>query len=301
MRKTVVIILFAMCFLHINAQIIVDTTKSWSTVIHRLPSYTIITESIKFGADTTIDFVNYKKVCRSTDESQNIWEDYGFIRETVDKKVYYRTDSTDEVLLYDFGLELNDIVEVYGIGSYGNTYSLSPMTFMLTQIDSVFLGGEHRKQFHLNPVSQYDTLQTPSDFWIEGIGSKSGILHWDAFLVGGDSFQLLCYFENDLQVYQNPSYTSCYYFWTGIDDKTFKENLRIYPNPMTNTSTIFIENHVPGKTYTLEIFDLLGRRVCEHNINDSVVINRNDFKSGLYVFKVNCNGETLITEKIMIK
>ncbi|MEA3448269.1 MAG: hypothetical protein U9Q98_07470, partial [Bacteroidota bacterium] len=199
------------------SQEIVDTTKMWNTVIHRLPSFTIITENIKFEGDTTIDFVDYKKVFRSTDEFQTIWEPYGFLRETVDEKVYYRSDSTAEFLLYDFGLELNDIVEVYGIGGYDNSYYLSPMTFKLSNIDSIFLGDEYREQFHMNPVFPGDTSADASEFWIEGIGSKSGLLHWEALLVGGDSYELLCYSENDTLIYQNSSYPSCYYYWTGIE------------------------------------------------------------------------------------
>ncbi|MEA3447287.1 MAG: hypothetical protein U9Q98_02405, partial [Bacteroidota bacterium] len=39
----------------------------------------------------------------------------------------------------------------------------------------------------------------------------------EALLVGGDSYELLCYSENDTLIYQNSSYPSCYYYWTGIE------------------------------------------------------------------------------------
>jgi len=301
MRKIAMILIIALSFLQINAQTIVDTTKRWSTVIHRLPSFTIITESIKFEGDTTIDFFDYKKVFRSTDEFQTIWETYGYVRETVDGKVYYRTDSTTEFLLYDFGLAINDIVEVYGICGYGDSYSLSPMTFKVSNIDSVFLGGEYREQFHMNPVFPGDTFPDASEFWIEGIGSKSGILHWEAFLVGGDSYQLLCHSENSTLIYQNSSYTSCYYYWTEISEMESNEKICIYPNPIIDNATIKIENGDPDKEYILEIFDYLGRKVSKQKINKTSVIDRNEFKSGLYIIRIICNGETIKTEKIMME
>ncbi len=285
----------------LHAQTFVDTAKRWNTVIHRLPSYTIITENIKFDGDTTIGLVDYKKVFRSTDEFQTAWESYGYIRETIDEKVYYRTDSTPDCLLYDFDLALNEIVEVYGIQSYGNNYSLSPMSFFVSNIDSVEIGSELRGRYHLNPVLSNDTLPDASEFWIEGIGSISGILHWEAFLVGGDSYELLCFSENEEYFYQNSSYTSCYYFWTGIEENENNDQINIYPNPITDKASITIENYDSNKVYTLEIYDELGRKIFENKIYSSLTINRDELNLGLYVFKIICNGQTMKTEKIMIQ
>ena len=86
MKKLTLFLSLTLISTILYSQEIVDTTKIWNTVIHRLPSYTIITESIKFEDDTTIDFVDYKKVFRSTDEFQTIWTPYGFIKSEL---IYY--------------------------------------------------------------------------------------------------------------------------------------------------------------------------------------------------------------------
>ena len=301
MKKLTIIILIAACFCQLHAQTFINTTNRWNTINHKLPSETIETENIKFEGDTTIDLVDYKKVFRSIDQSQTEWEPYGYIRETVDEKVYYRTDSTPDYLLYDFDLALNDIVEVYGIVGYGNNYSLSPITFFVSDIDSVEIDSELRGRYHLNPVISNDTLPDVSDVWIEGIGSTSGILHWEAYFVGGDSYQLLCFSQNDELLFQNPSYTSCYYSTTKINTVTADLNLNIFPNPITEKALIEIENTNFNKSYTLEIFNILGKKVFENEIYSSLTINGDEFKSGLYIFKIVCNGQDIKTEKVMIK
>ena len=192
----------------IPAQTIVDTTKRWNTLIHLQPSFTMITENIKFKGDTIIDSKDYKRVFRSTDEFQTIWKSHGFIRETNDK-VYYRMDSTQEYLLYDFNVGLNDTIEVYGMDGFGNGYYMIPLRFRVSLIDSIFLGGVYRKQIHLNHVNSYD-IPNMTEVWIEGIGSKCGILHGWSGLVGGNSYELLCHSQNNTLIYQHTAYTSCY-------------------------------------------------------------------------------------------
>lgn len=301
MKRIATILILTLSFCQLNSQDLVDTTKQWSTVIHRLPTFTIITENIKFQGDTIIDFIDYKKVFRSTDEFQTIWEPYGYIRETSDKKVYFRMDTTSDLLIYDFDLGLYDLVEVYGIAGFGSSSDLSPMTFMVSNIDSVLLGGVYRDQFHMNPVFSGDTFPDASEFWIEGMGSKSGILHWEAFLVGGDSYELLCHSENETLIYQNSAYTSCYYFWTDLTEIINDHEIKIYPNPFIDKATVMIENYDVSKIYVLEIFDGFGRQVFRNNIESHFILGRNDIKSGICVFRIVCDGEPIKTVKIMIQ
>ncbi len=281
----------------LNSQSIIDTTKRWSTVIHELPSYIIFTEYIKFGGDTIIDLLSYKKVLRSTDEFQNVWESYGFIRETFDKKVYYRTDTTPEYLLYDFELNVNETIETTGI--YGDVYNshLTPMTFLVSQIDSVYLGNVYRKQLHLNPVIQGDTSTYASEFWIEGIGSKTGILHWEAYFVGGNSYQLLCHLKNDTIVYQNPSYTTCYYYydWLDVKGNIFEDRINVYPNPANDN--LFINT---DENATVEIINMQGQIVATKTLSDkNSSIDVSELRCGVYTMRVKTDNG--IAMKKMVK
>lgn len=297
MKKLTLILIVALMSGILNSQSIIDTTKRWSTVIHELPSYIIFTEYIKFGGDTIIDLLSYKKVLRSTDEFQNVWESYGFIRETFDKKVYYRTDTTPEYLLYDFELNVNETIETTGI--YGDVYNshLTPMTFLVSQIDSVYLGNVYRKQLHLNPVIQGDTSTYASEFWIEGIGSKTGILHWEAYFVGGNSYQLLCHLKNDTIVYQNPSYTTCYYYydWLDVKGNIFEDRINVYPNPANDN--LFINT---DENATVEIINMQGQIVATKTLSDkNSSIDVSELRCGVYTMRVKTDNG--IAMKKMVK
>ena len=63
---------------------------------------------------------------------------------------------------------------------------------VVDSIDSVLIGNNYRQRTNLHP------LWGGHEEWIEGIGSISGILHNSFGLIGGNYFELLCYYENFL-------------------------------------------------------------------------------------------------------
>ena len=279
-------------------QTLVDTNKLWSTVIHRLPSFTIITEYIKIEQDTIIDLENYKKVFRSTDEFQTNWVTYGYIRETLDKKVYYRKDtSLLEGLIYDFGANVNDTLYIAGINSFGSSSYFSTMPFIVCEIDSILIGGNYKRQFYMNPIFG-DTMGCGIERWVEGVGSLSGILHFTDGAVGGDSFDLLCFSENDTLKYQNPSYSSCY-IATNVEDagKTLS-NISVFPNPTTNKIIVQAEGIIG-----VELTNIQGQIIFKHsresgNPDIRNIIDLSQKPSGIYFIKIITDKQT-ITKKII--
>lgn len=298
MKKIICVLLIIMCANGVISQTLVDTTKKWSTKINRLPSWTVITEFIKFGQDTTIDSKTYKKVWRSTDEFQEIWISYGFIRENPDKKIYFRTDTSfQEYLLYDFELNVNDTVYSTAITSYADYYTLATAPFVVISIDSMLIGNEYKKQFNL--FSIYANMET--DQWIEGVGSKSGVLHWNAGLIGGDHYELLCFSENDTLKYQNPFWNTCYYVYTNIQEIFDGINVSIKPIPVTNISNFTIEGNNNDHYFILEIYHITGKKIISARIKNNYVINRNEFYSGLYLYRLFNQSGIIKTGKIIIK
>ncbi|MCK4664564.1 MAG: T9SS type A sorting domain-containing protein [Bacteroidales bacterium] len=300
MKKQILFLLLVLIAKFAICQTLVDTNKQWSTVIHRLPSWTIITETIKLEQDTVIDSNSYKKVFRSTDEFLTNWLEYCYIRETVEKKVYFRTDtSTQEYLLYDFGANVNDTVFVAGITSYGDNWYLRTIPFIVSKIDSILIGDKYRRQFNMNIIC--DSLNYEIYQWVEGVGSINGILHYTDGTVGDDSFELLCFSENDTVKYQNSSYSSCYYEWTSIKDISNNLNVSVYPNPVTSISILTIERHSQNEVLILEIYDITGRKIISERIERKFKINRAEFKSGLYLYKISGKSGLMEIGKIMMK
>jgi hypothetical protein len=90
-------------------------------------------------------------------------------------------------------------------------------------------------------------------------------------------------------------------FLTGILEYPVKgENLKVYPNPFTESTTLFFNN--PGDLpYTLYIIDLAGK-VCRivNNISGSqYVIEKGNLKEGFYF--VELKGPKIFREKIVIE
>jgi hypothetical protein len=48
------------------------------------------------------------------------------------------------------------------------------------------------------------------DYWTEGIGSKFGLPFSNCCYVGV-LYNLLCYYESEVLIFQNPDFSDCYY------------------------------------------------------------------------------------------
>ncbi len=274
-------------------QTLVDSTKRWSTIIQG-PPYppvpTIYTETIKIGQDTVIDLISYKKVLRSTDEFLTNWDVYCFIRETVEKEIYFRSDtSLQEYLLYDFGSEVGDTITVTGIESFMTNWSFVSNTMSVDSIDTVYFAEEYRKRINLNGRQ-----------WIEGIGCLTGILHNQFNVVGGDLFELICYSENDTLKYQNSTYSSCYYSSTGIIEIAESEKIIVFPNPVTDKAILRIVDSNNEKKL-IEIYDSKGVKIVSENIDREFEINREDYRAGFYLYRVINNGALIGVGKLIIE
>ena len=76
------------------------------------------------------------------------------------------------------------------------------------------------------------------------------------------------------------------------------KNITIQPNPATCNFTVDLGT--VGKS-TVEMFNLVGQKVYSATTNDaSVQVNVSDYKSGVYMLKINKNGQTY-TSKVVVK
>ena len=81
-----------------------------------------------------------------------------------------------------------------------------------------------------------------------------------------------------------------------LDDSIWSNNIKIYPNPTSNTFNI---NSSQIELNKIEIYSLLGEKLKEYNVNTSVY-NIEDLTSGLYLVKIYSN-EGMFTIKKLIK
>lgn len=298
MKKGLLIIGLLLMHNLLISQTLVDTTKKWNTMGISEMGFEFGSELIRFGKDTTVDATIYKKVLRATNEIQPDWASYGLIRETSDKKIYYRTDtSNQEYLLYDFGLTIDDTVTPTALDSYnsGENISLRSYPLIVRSIDSILVGGTLRKQLHLGQDFMGET-----DQWVEGMGSRSGMLHCNFGFVGGDTYKLMCFYQNDSLFWLNPSYTDCFFIESIIEEISHKVTFSINPDPVTDVSIISIKNTAGNKSMKLEIFSCTGEKIQTKDVKDGMEINRNDFIPGIYLFRLTIGSDRIRTIKVSV-
>ncbi|MEA3448102.1 MAG: hypothetical protein U9Q98_06590, partial [Bacteroidota bacterium] len=241
---------------------IVDTTKKWVNRGFCYYDETSFTEVFKFVGDTLIEGIEYIKVWRSTDEYQEIYEEFGFIHETTDKKVFYRPDTSEqEYLIYDLGANIGDTLFVAGLeGSWGSITLFydenHPEPIVITAIDTIFIAGQNRRRLHIHQGA---------DYWIEGIGSMKGMLHNELYLTGNDMYELLCYYKDDIVLFQNPEYNSCFIYTENEPENLMQyPAINIYPNPTEGNFILQLENNAllsqAGKL-SLQISNMQGQHI----------------------------------------
>ncbi|WP_405576739.1 endonuclease [Winogradskyella sp. Asnod2-B02-A] len=80
----------------------------------------------------------------------------------------------------------------------------------------------------------------------------------------------------------------------GIDDFNI-DHIKIYPNPVNNQLIITLKNQIPT---TIEIFNILGKRVFNAIIDKTTSLNLHGLNTGVYMIKMTQNNAT-ITKKLI--
>ncbi len=156
---------------------IVDTSKQWNVV------YTMInpcappwenqystTYVYTLGEEVEIEGVLYYKVIQDGNFTNN------YIREDAQHKVYFIGEG-EEYLLYDFDVEVGDIV----YGAYNQAWTI-------TAVETEYYAGADRKKISLDGAGE--------DIWYEGRGSIRG-LTFSLYECIDCYTNLLCYSQND--------------------------------------------------------------------------------------------------------
>jgi hypothetical protein len=264
---------------------IIDSTKIWVTLMSCGPPGCLLQSTFqKFSGDTIIGTQHFIKYYKSNDSLMMQFIHSGYVCEDTDSKVYFRNiTGTQNYLIYDFQAEAGDTLNIWGANLIVDT------------IDSVQIGGSLRKRLKLHP--EFSGYQ---EYWIEGIGSKQGVLY--GYTVGyvGCGYRLQCYFKNDTLLYHNDDAVYCYPFpidncyinYVGISEpERLVPKLCIMPNPVTTNSIVQIKSN-DQKDNAFDVYDLLGAKVgkVSTNNNSQIIIRKSDFKSGMYFIRGKIEG-----------
>jgi hypothetical protein len=180
----------------------VDTTKMWSAMRTAYPQGIQETYFTRFGGDTVINKTTYNKVLETTDTLLQNWELIGTVREEPGSKtVYYRDLNGNEGKLYDFNMQAGDTLEITNY-YYGPTYST--FTYSCMSVDSILINGQYHNSYVVRFLWTDNKEKYSYETWIEGIGCDYGALASGFCQVMGNTYGLLCYYENDVLIYNTP-------------------------------------------------------------------------------------------------
>ena len=157
--------------------------------------------------DTIINEMEYEKLTFHYSLASPLSQEYvAALRFEEDKKAFVHYDNT-EYLLYDFGAQVGDTLEIFGGIDYYKDFKTLP--HVITEIDTLD-DGKLQMQLMVNLQDEWHERSIPIT-WIEGVGSKDGVVQNVATLrIGLGGIELLCAYHNDECIYttDNPYYTS---------------------------------------------------------------------------------------------
>jgi len=202
MRNTIVFIIFFFSFNHLSYCYVpfIKESANWSVLEGGYGMFNKATISgtghYRLDGDSLIQSLKYKKVLVSNDTLQQNWSIVAFIREdTTEKKVWIRDLKNQDELLYDFGLSVGDSVSIT------NPFYLYSCSYKVSKIDTIVLQNKQRRQIHF-------LGRGIDESWIEGIGSRSGLLNVNYKNMTAALRELLCYSDYEV-FYLNEKYDTC--------------------------------------------------------------------------------------------
>jgi hypothetical protein len=251
--------------------------------------------------DTIINGINYSMIYTDKDTGST-W--CAFREEN--KRIYFLfpDKNNEEILMYDFNLEVGDTMFYY----FEDIFETTQHHKVVTAIDTIRLvNGEIRHKWTLSPFSPWgENYSAIRDIWVDGIGS----IDWQGLFnplvtfkyTNGDDYHLGLFCHNDTTLFYNPS---CPYFdifgcYLAISIENFEaisDNISIYPNPTQNQVTIDFGEQ---KIKEIEMINLVGKVLKQieiHDYNHSIV-DISDISAGIYLLKFT-TAESVITKKII--
>ena len=273
------------------------------------------TYSLTLAGDTIIDLQTYKKLmCKLTYANYYSVNEATFytaaLRENTAKQmVYVRYSGKDEELLYNFNLKKGDTLEVKDV--YKDTWSDSKTIRKVKNVEQYTMGGvSGRKisvcdsvftnQSGLNwPYHWSINTERNSDEWYEGIGSLKGLvkLDYSTYPAYYDALHLLCFWNNDTQIYHNQRYSDCVIaLWSGLNDVSEKSKI---VNTNTTNAKLIINSNELSKSASLELFDSRGILISKSTLAQNNTIDLSRLNKGLFIYKLLDNGKIIETGKFI--
>ena len=262
--------------------------KQWN-ILEEMNFGPTLTTIYRIGDDTTVNDLNYKKVWYCQDSSFSDAALFGLIREENERIFFVDNNSNSEHLLYDFNIETGDTVHVFSLPYQGDC----EVELVCISIDTVNYFDIPRKVWSF---ASYD-----SEVWIEGIGNANGLFQNRYYECLIDVYyELLCSYDGDSLIYQNPDGYPCYINTVGIKEVTDKTPVKIFPNPVPRGYNIRLTSSVTIKSVTVYTVGGKELRPMTNFNNTNITIETSGLPKGMYVLMIGLADDSMVMEKLIV-
>jgi len=263
----------------------VESGSAWRGIVYGLAG-PIPVASVMCG-DTTINTIKYNKFYQINYGFDGTFYNsfYRGCTRVEDQKVWViAVGASEEILLYDFGVEVGDTLHLQFLEFDG------VLDYYTESIEQIEIDGVMRKMIH------FQTSYGIPDIWIEGIGSIMGPLDRGFFVVDAQP-GLTCYLKNGEVIYKVEETQGCESGLTcGIisnsEEVPHTQTIKIFPNPADGE--VWVESEVQGPIW-VEIFSADGRLISKAIYPDGQMarVNTAALAPGIYSFKIAGNNDPL--------
>ena len=193
--------------------------------------------------------------------------------------------ANNEILYFDFALQVGDTVPT---DSYFSNELFSPITVFSIDTIITYDGLSRRKW-----TFQWGGGFTEGSVVVEGIGSINGLLAGYIIPIEWYWEQLFCFSINSSHIYPDPNPYQCILpsdtcVTIGIESIPNTSSITLYPNPVVAGNPVRISGipiH-PDDPFTVDVYDLTGRKVASFLLKESDFIIPMPAVSGLYVINI---------------
>jgi len=192
-----------------------------------------------------------------------------------DSILYLRNTQGESYPVFDYTLEVGETADLYIYDYYAETFS--PVNIEVESIENISTLGGTRKSWNI--------ISNGATKWIEGLGNEEGVIYANYNQHGfvGESFFMICAFNDESQIYQNSLFEDCYL--TGIEQEIVAR-VSVYPNPFINKFTLSI----PEDNYSVRIYNSFGSIIHEFVSDEpECEIDLSGFSRGIYYLRIETN------------
>ncbi len=222
-----------------------------------------------------------------------------WLREDVQEKKVFMSikepnKAREELLLYDFSLEVGDSIDIFNPISPLPT---NPGYFKVDSIASIQLyDGLDYRHFYLSPTPSTTSSELP--IWIESVGSLCLINTPGGTSDINNAGKLSCHINDGQVVYsQLDSISGCEAVYVAALDELTHAEVEIYPNPFQDEIWI----HATENIESIEVSDMKGGKMLSVNKIQQLDINLklDSIPPGIYFIELMLDSGKILNKKLI--